>query len=50
MTNYQILPSDNDNTIDFNTVALKTKGHEKTLQQQERQESAVANVAVTQTI
>jgi hypothetical protein len=33
-TNYQILPSDNNNTIDFNTVALKTKGHKKTLQQQ----------------
>jgi hypothetical protein len=30
-TNYQILPSDNDNTIDFDAVALKTKGHEKTL-------------------
>jgi hypothetical protein len=26
---------------------LKTKGHEKTLQQQEQQESAVANVATT---
>jgi hypothetical protein len=49
-TNYQILPSDNDNTIDFDAVALKTKGHEKTLQQQEQQESAVANVAATQTI
>jgi hypothetical protein len=31
-------------------VALKTKGHKKTLQQQEQQKSAVANVAVTQTI
>jgi hypothetical protein len=31
-------------------VALKTKGHEKTLQQQKQQESAVANVAATQTI
>jgi hypothetical protein len=31
-------------------VVLKTKGHEKTLQQQKQQESAVANVAVTQTI
>jgi hypothetical protein len=31
-------------------VALKTKGHEKTLQQQEQQKSAVANVATTQTI
>jgi hypothetical protein len=49
-TNYQILPSDNNNTIDFDTVALKTKGHKKTLQQQKQQESAVANVAVTQTI
>ena len=49
-TNYQILPSDNDNTIDFDAVALKTKGHEKTLQQQEQQKSAVANVAATQTI
>jgi hypothetical protein len=44
-TNYQILPSDNNNTIDFDAVALKTKGHKKTLQQQEQQESAVANVA-----
>jgi hypothetical protein len=46
-TNYQILPSDNNNTIDFDAVALKTKGHEKTLRQQEQQESAVANVATT---
>jgi hypothetical protein len=46
-TNYQILPSDNDNTIDFDAIALKTKGHKKTLQQQEQQESAVANVAIT---
>jgi hypothetical protein len=45
--NYQILPSNNDNTIDFDAVALKTKGHEKTLQQQEQQESAIANVATT---
>jgi hypothetical protein len=34
-TNYQILPSDNNNTIDFDAVALKTKGYKKTLQQQE---------------
>jgi hypothetical protein len=46
-TNYQILLSDNNNTIDFDAVALKTKSHEKTLQQQEQQESAVANVATT---
>jgi hypothetical protein len=46
-TNYQILPSDNNNTIDFDAVALKIKGHEKTLQQQEQQKSAVANVAIT---
>lgn len=41
-TNYQILPGDNGNIIDFDTVILKTKGHEKTLQQRE---SAIANVA-----
>jgi hypothetical protein len=46
-TNYQILLSNNNNTIDFNTVALKTKGHKKTLQQQEQQESAITNVAIT---
>ena len=31
-------------------MALTTKGHKKTLQQQKQQESAVANVAATQTI
>jgi hypothetical protein len=28
-------------------VALKTKGHKKTLQQQEQQKSAITNVAIT---
>jgi hypothetical protein len=46
-TNYQILPSNNNNTINFDAIALKTKGHKKTLQQQEQQKSAVANVATT---
>jgi hypothetical protein len=57
-TNYQILLADDSNiinldtgatsnTISFDAVALKTKGHEKTLQQQD---NTIANVAVTQTI
>ena len=46
-TNHQILPRDDeDSTISLDIVVLKTKGHKKTLQQQE---SAVAYVATTET-
>jgi hypothetical protein len=57
ITNYQILPADDNNiinldtgatsnTIGFDAVALKTKGHEKTLQQQD---NTIANVVPTNT-
>lgn len=43
-TNYQILPGEGNDTVDFDTVALKTKSHEKTLRQQE---GVIASVATT---